>query len=95
MKYLKEIFSKEVTLLTEKFNFNDIYEAMEFMRKSCMLFNLIDHHPDYFCLDGKSITIKLTTHSEGRVTDKDYEVIDRLKSLLKDCCKPLNKHLFK
>jgi len=94
MKYLKEFFDKGL-VLEESFNFKDIYEAIEFIKKSCDVFNELDHHPDYFCLEGKKVTIKTTTHSEGGVTEKDYEVVDSLKSLVKDCCKPLNPHLFK
>lgn len=95
MKYLKKIFENNMPVLTEEFNFKDVVEATEFMRKSCSLFNLINHHPDYFCLEGKKITIKITTHSQGGVTYKDHEVMDRLKALVKDCCKPFNPHLFK
>lgn len=93
MKYLKKIFN-DSEMLTEEFNFKDIYEAIEFMKKSCDVFNELDHHPDYFCLEGKKVAIKVTTHSEGGVSDKDYEVIEELKNLVKDCCKPLNPHLF-
>jgi len=95
MKYLKEFFENKEQVLEETFNFKDIYEAIEFIKKSCDVFNELDHHPDYFCLEGKKVTIKTTTHSEGGVTEKDYEVVDSLKSLVKDCCKPLNPHLFK
>ena len=94
MKYLKKMVGVDPSVLTESFNFKDIYEATEFMRKALNLFNLVDHHPDYFCLEGKTVIIKITTHSEGRVTAKDHEVIERLKALIKDCCKPLNPHLF-
>jgi 4a-hydroxytetrahydrobiopterin dehydratase len=94
MKYLKEFFQKSDTELVESFNFKDIYEAVEFMKKACDVFNELDHHPNYFCLEGKTIKIKLTTHSEGGVTDKDFEVVDSLKGLVKDCCKPLNPHLY-
>jgi 4a-hydroxytetrahydrobiopterin dehydratase len=91
---LKEFFQKSDTELVESFNFKDIYEAVEFMKKACDVFNELDHHPNYFCLEGKTIKIKLTTHSEGGVTDKDFEVVDSLKGLVKDCCKPLNPHLY-
>ena len=94
MKYLKEFFQKSDTELVESFNFKDIYEAVEFMKKACDVFNELDHHPNYFCLEGKTIKIKLTTHSEGGVTDKDFEVVDSLRGLVKDCCKPLNPHLY-
>jgi pterin-4a-carbinolamine dehydratase len=46
------------------------------------VFNELDHHPDYFCLEGKKVIIKTTTHSKGGVTDKDNEVVKRLKGLI-------------
>jgi 4a-hydroxytetrahydrobiopterin dehydratase len=94
MIYLKRFVESNDSVLTQEFNFKDIYEAIEFIKKSCDAFNELDHHPDYFCLEGKKVTIKITTHSEGGVTDKDHEVVERLKELVKDCCKPFNPHLF-
>ena len=94
MKHLKRFIESEGSVLVEHFNFKDIYEAIEFIKKSCDVFDELDHHPDYFCLEGKKVTIKITTHSEGGVTDKDYDVVERLEELIKDCCKPFNPHLF-
>lgn len=94
MKYLKEFSTKNQTVLKEYFNFKDIYEAIEFMKSACDVFNELDHHPDYFCLEGKTVSIRTTTHSEGGVTDKDFELVERLEELIKDCCKSLNPHLF-
>jgi len=78
MMYLKRFVESNEKVLTEEFNFKDIYEAIEFIKKSCDVFNELDHHPDYFCLEGKKIIIKTTTHSKGGVTDKDSEVIERI-----------------
>lgn len=88
-----EKFKKEESLKQE-FNFKDIYEAIEFMKKSCDVFTELDHHPDLFSLEGKMITIEITTHDMGGITDKDYEVLDGLKLLVKDCCKPFNPQMF-
>lgn len=95
MKYLKGFAKQDQTKLIEHFNFKDIYEAVEFIKSACEVFNELDHHPDYFCLDGKTVTIKIFTHSEGKVTDKDFEVVETLEELIKNCCKPFNPHLFK
>ena len=67
--------------LVETFEFSDVVSACEFMKKCFDLFNELDHHPDYFCLDGKKVTIKTITHSEGRVTDKDLDLVDKMKTL--------------
>jgi len=80
--YLKRFVESNESVLTKEFNFKDIYEAIEFIKKSCDVFNELDHHPDYFCLEGKKVIIKTTTHSKSGVTDKDYEVVRRLKGLI-------------
>jgi 4a-hydroxytetrahydrobiopterin dehydratase len=81
MKYLNHFESTDKSVLKETFNFNDIYEAIDFIRKACDIFEKADHHPDFFCLKGKQLEIHLTTHSEGKVTEKDKKVM----KLLKDC----------
>ncbi len=96
MKHLEvfENFEQNQNYLIEKFNFSDIYRAIEFVKSSCDVFTELDHHPDYFCLNGKTVEIRLTTHSQGGVSQKDSEVVDKMKGLIKDCCKPFNPHLF-
>jgi len=69
--------------LKQQFDFKDIYEAVEFVKKSCDVFTELDHHPDLFSLEGKSVMIEITTHDVGGITDKDLEVVERLKSLIK------------
>jgi 4a-hydroxytetrahydrobiopterin dehydratase len=95
MKYLKKFLKGDDLKLTEHFNFTGVVEAVDFMRGACDVFDELDHHPDYFCLDGKTVTIQIWTHSEGKVTDKDFEVVETLEELIRDCCRPLNNHLFK
>jgi 4a-hydroxytetrahydrobiopterin dehydratase len=93
MRYLKRFESMDEKL-REEFNFKDVEKAIEFMKSSCDVFTDLNHHPDLFSLKGKTIHLELTTHSEGGVTEKDFEVVERLEDLISDCCKPLNPHLF-
>ena len=79
IQYFKE--SLDQPILKETFNFLNMDEAIDFIRKACDIFEESDHHPDLFCLKGKQLEIHLTTHSEGGVTEKDVEVMD----MLKDC----------
>jgi pterin-4a-carbinolamine dehydratase len=81
MKHLYNFENSDKSILKETFNFNDVYEAIDFIRKACDIFEESDHHPDMFCLKGKQLEIHLTTHSQGGVTDKDIQVMDMLKKL--------------
>lgn len=96
MKHLNKIedFGQNQNYLAEIFKFSDIYKAIDFIKASCDIFTELDHHPDYFCLNGKTVKIKLTTHTKSDVSQKDSEVIDRMKGIIEDCCKPLNPHIF-
>ncbi len=80
--------------LSETINFSNQVEAIDFIKSACDVFESYDHHPDVFCLRGKQLTIELTTHSLGSITQKDTQVMEELKQLIKDCCKPFNPHLF-
>jgi len=94
MNYLKH-FESDEKVLKEKFNFLNLKEATDFIKKACNIFEDLNHHPDYFCLKGKKIEIHLSTHTESKVTNKDHKVIEKLIDSISDCCKPLNPHLFK
>jgi 4a-hydroxytetrahydrobiopterin dehydratase len=79
MKHLNNFENSNQSILKETFNFLNMSEAIDFIRKACDIFEKSDHHPDVFCLKGKQLEIHITTHSEGKVTDKDIQVMDMLK----------------
>ena len=95
MKHLHKFENSNQSILKETFNFSDMSEAIDFIRKACDIFEKSDHHPDVFCLKGKQIEIHLTTHSEGGITEKDINVMNMLRDSISDCCKPLNPNMFK
>ena len=54
--------------------------AMDFLRDVAQAAELQDHHPDFYS-SYKKITIQLTTHDHGGLTEKDFVLaaeIDRL-----------------
>lgn len=73
--------SKDGQLIKE-FKFEDFKSALEFVNEVGKLAEQSNHHPDIELSWGK-VVIKLTTHSEGKVTNKDYDLaakIDQLKT---------------
>ena len=64
----------------KEFNFKNFIDALAFANKVGVLAEQTNHHPDLsvgwgFC------SVWLTTHSQGRVTEKDHDLaakIDRL-----------------
>lgn len=72
---------KEVdTHIEREFSFADFKSALAFVNKVGELAEQQNHHPDIELGYGK-VKIKVTTHSQGKVTDKDWELaglIDKL-----------------
>ena len=66
--------------IEQEFTFTDFKSALAFVNKSGGLAEEQNHHPDIELGYGK-VKIKLTTHSQGGVTNKDWELahlIDKL-----------------
>ena len=66
--------------IKQEFNFNNFIEAFGFMSKVALLSEKMDHHPSWQNTYNK-VTIELTTHDKGGITNNDIklaEAIDRL-----------------
>lgn len=63
--------------LTRTFEFPDFTEAMVFVSKVATLAEELDHHP-YIHINYKKVTLELTTHSAGKITEKDHELAERI-----------------
>ncbi len=66
--------------LVREFSFPDFKSALEFVNKVGGLAEDANHHPDIYLTWGKA-RIELTTHSEGKVTDKDRHLASRIDAL--------------
>jgi 4a-hydroxytetrahydrobiopterin dehydratase len=71
---------KDNTLI-EDFEFTDFDSAIKFVNRVAELAQKADHHPDIFLHDYKYVQIVLTTHKEGRVTNLDHDLADKISSL--------------
>lgn len=58
--------------LVKEFIFSDFTSAIEFTNKIVPLAEKINHHPDLLIHSYKKVKVSLTTHSEAKITDKDY-----------------------
>ena len=68
--------------ITRDFAFKDFSEAFGFMTRVALLAQAADHHPDWSNGYNK-VTITLSTHSAGGLTDRDIKLataIDKLVS---------------
>jgi 4a-hydroxytetrahydrobiopterin dehydratase len=66
--------------ISKSFDFPDFRTALDFVNKVGALAETANHHPDIQLGWGK-VTISLTSHDKGQVTDKDYDLAKEIDAL--------------
>lgn len=59
--------------LAKDYKFQDFDQAMEFVNRLAAEADELNHHPDWSNSYNK-VSLKLTSHSAGGVTDKDFKL---------------------
>jgi|TARA_B100000497_G_scaffold102449_1_gene116905 4a-hydroxytetrahydrobiopterin dehydratase len=67
--------------LHKEFEFNDFNQAFGFMTRAAMEIEKMNHHPEWFNVYNR-ITVELTTHDAGGITDNDVNLARILNSLI-------------
>jgi 4a-hydroxytetrahydrobiopterin dehydratase len=62
-------------------SFDDFKAAMAFVNRVADAAEEANHHPDILIHGWNNVRLSLTTHSEGRVTDKDRAMAERIDAL--------------
>lgn len=68
--------------IEREFVFKDFSEAFAFMTRVAFLCETANHHPEWSNVYNK-VSIKLNTHSEKAVTEKDIELAIKITALIK------------
>lgn len=58
-------------------------EGVRVIRKIAEQAEKMDHHPDIHLVGYRKLNIQLTTHSEGGLTQKDFELASKISCLPK------------
>lgn len=66
--------------ITRTFEFSDFNESMEFVNRIAEEAEKADHHPD-IDIRWNKVTLTLSTHSEGGLTQKDLDLADTADGL--------------
>ena len=72
LKMLKE-WQFDTNTILKKFVFSDFTQALGFIVQVGVMAEKKNHHPELFNVYNK-VTIRLTTHDAGGVTDKDIDL---------------------
>jgi 4a-hydroxytetrahydrobiopterin dehydratase len=62
------------------FEFKDFKQAFGFMKKVALAADRMNHHPDWSNGYNK-VTINLSTHSAGGLTEEDFELAERIQEI--------------
>jgi 4a-hydroxytetrahydrobiopterin dehydratase len=64
---------KETNKLVRNFNFKSFSKAIEFINKVSDVAEKQEHHPEIL-ISGSKVTLRLWTHSENHLTEKDFKL---------------------
>jgi 4a-hydroxytetrahydrobiopterin dehydratase len=68
--------------LHRDFQFADFVAAFGFMTRVALVAEKRDHHPEWFNVYNK-VSVDLTTHDEGGISDKDVDLAKVMEGLAK------------
>jgi 4a-hydroxytetrahydrobiopterin dehydratase len=66
--------------ITRTYEFKDFTESIEFVNAVAELAEEAQHHPD-IDIRWNRVTLTLSTHDEGGLTEKDFELAKKLESI--------------
>lgn len=71
---------QEGKALVRNFEFDDLEQIEAFTSQVTMAAEEANHHPE-LTVDGMHLTIKLTSHDTGGVTDRDTDLAEAIQDL--------------
>lgn len=63
--------------IERQFQFEDFSGSVDFVNRITPVANEMNHHPD-LAISWNTVTVTLTTHSEGGLTESDFELAQRI-----------------
>jgi 4a-hydroxytetrahydrobiopterin dehydratase len=66
--------------IRRKFKFEDFKESIDFVNRITPEAEEMNHHPD-LAISWNTVTVTLSTHSQGGVTENDFELASRIDPL--------------
>jgi 4a-hydroxytetrahydrobiopterin dehydratase len=69
--------------LRREFAFRDFVEAFGFMTRVAILAEASNHHPEWSNVYSR-VTIELTTHDVGGISERDFSLAERIDRLVSD-----------
>ena len=74
-------WTQEGNQIAKQFQFKDFAEALSFVNKVGAEAEKMNHHPDIFIHSWNKVKITISTHSEGGITKKDFQLAEKIEAL--------------
>ena len=75
------VWRQEDESLVRDYEFKDFVAAIAFVNRVADAAEEVNHHPDILVHDWNKVRLTLTTHSEGKLTDNDHAMAQRIDGL--------------
>jgi len=72
---------REGDAIIRDLKFDDFAAAMAYVNKVAALAEEANHHPDILVHGWNNVRLTLTTHSEGGLTDNDFQMARRIDEI--------------
>jgi 4a-hydroxytetrahydrobiopterin dehydratase len=73
-------WEREGDALRRELKFDDFTGSVEFVNRIAPVAEEMNHHPD-LAISWNTVTVTLSTHSEGGITENDFELASRIGPL--------------
>ncbi len=67
--------------IKKTYRFDDFNRSVQFVNDVARLAEEIDHHPDIL-IKYETVTLSLTTHDEGGLTRRDFDLASKIDGLI-------------
>ena len=74
---LEEGWERDGDALKRQFKFADFKESIDFVNRITPEAEEMNHHPD-LAISWNKVTVTLSTHSEGGLTENDFELASKI-----------------
>ena len=75
------VWRQEGESLIRDYEFKDFVSAIAFVNRVADVAEEHNHHPDILIHGWNKVRLELTTHSEGKLTDNDHAMAERIDAL--------------
>ncbi|MDH3268301.1 MAG: 4a-hydroxytetrahydrobiopterin dehydratase [Ignavibacteria bacterium] len=72
---------QEEKQIVKQYQLKDFAEALAFVNKVGAEAEKLDHHPDILIHSWNKVKITASTHSEGGLTKKDFQLAEKIEGL--------------